>query len=193
MNPAMMHTPNPMNQGFPQGGPGSFSIQNPQGGPGGPGTGASHVNKMFNNQMHPNSMNPIGNPIGNQPGMQPTGIHRMNQMNPNTAVYPGGIPGRPPMNPMPGGGHPNWRPNQPGQAPGGPMPHNNGQMPTQGVPGQPGQPGNPNQGGGLGNNLANNVNQDPDKRKMIQNQLIILIHAAKCQKRTDGNADGSVS
>ena len=33
---------------------------------------------------------------------------------------------------------------------------------------------------------------DPDKRKMIQNQLIILIHAAKCQKRAD-NQDGQVS
>ena len=53
--------------------------------------------------------------------------------------------------------------------------------------------GNPNQDGGPGNNLAHNGNQDPDKRKMIQNQLIILIHAAKCQKRTDENQDGRVS
>ena len=27
---------------------------------------------------------------------------------------------------------------------------------------------------------------DSDKKKMVQNQLIILIHAAKCQKSTDG-------
>ena len=31
-----------------------------------------------------------------------------------------------------------------------------------------------------------------DKRKMIQNQLIILIHAAKCQKRAE-NQDGQVN
>ena len=55
--------------------------------------------------------------------------------------------------------------------------------------------GNLNQGDGLGNNLGNNGNRmsDPDKRKAIQNQLIILIHAAKCQQRTDGNGDGTVS
>ena len=34
--------------------------------------------------------------------------------------------------------------------------------------------------------------EDADKRKMIQNQLIILIHAAKCQKRAD-NQDGQVN
>ena len=33
--------------------------------------------------------------------------------------------------------------------------------------------------------------EDADKRKMIQNQLIILIHAAKCQKRAE-NQDGQV-
>ena len=31
-----------------------------------------------------------------------------------------------------------------------------------------------------------------DKTKMIQNQLIILIHAAKCQKRAENN-DGQVN
>ena len=34
--------------------------------------------------------------------------------------------------------------------------------------------------------------RDADKRKMIQNQLIILIHAAKCQKRAENN-DGQVN
>ena len=74
--------------------------------------------------------------------------------------------------------------NQPGnqfnENPGGPG--------TLVVPNQPvqNQTGNNN---GIGPPLANAT--DPDKRKMIQNQLIILIHAAKCQKRAD-SLDGQV-
>ena len=66
----------------------------------------------------------------------------------------------------------------------GPGPNQNQVIPNQ--PG-PNQTGNNN---GIGPPLANAT--DPDKRKMIQNQLIILIHAAKCQKRAD-NQDGQVS
>ena len=70
--------------------------------------------------------------------------------------------------------------------PGGPGlgPYQNPVLPNQ--PG-PNQTGNSN---GIGPPLANAT--DPDKRKMIQNQLIILIHAAKCQKPVD-NQDGLVS
>ena len=76
--------------------------------------------------------------------------------------------------------------NQINQNPGwpGPGPYQNQVLPN--------QPGHNQTGNSNGMGPAALYATDPDKRKMIQNQLIILIHAAKCQKRAD-NQDGQVS
>ena len=145
-----------------------------------------HINNMVGNL----NQAPYGIPIGNNPNHRI--IQGMNQT-------PGMIGQGPGMNPNPmidprmGGNMQQLmtnRPmNQPGNQfnpnPGGPGP---GPNPNQVIPNQPGpnQTGNNN---GIGPPLVNAT--DSDRRKMIQNQLIILIHAAKCQKRAD-NQDGQV-
>ena len=56
----------------------------------------------------------------------------------------------------------------------------------------PNQPGHNQTGNSNGMGPAPLYATDAEKRKMIQNQLVILIHAAKCQKRADYQ-DGQVS
>ena len=76
--------------------------------------------------------------------------------------------------------------NQINQNPGwpGPGPYQNPVLPN--------QPGHNQTGNSNGMGPPPLYATDPDKRKMIQNQLIILIHAAKCQKRAE-NQDGQVN
>ena len=222
MTPGMPRPNNPNQSGLPNHGNfgqtnmnqkmGNQMAGNNMGFPQNPGMTQPNVASQHINNMVGNLNQPYGNPMGNnpnnrmisgmnQPGirpgmMGPGGMMPGPGMNPNQMRAPfmqNPMPGQPPMGgnmqPIMGNRPMNQPPgNQFNQNPGGPGPGpNQNQVINPNQPGQPNQTGNNN---GIGPPLANAT--DPDKRKMIQNQLIILIHAAKCQKRAD-NQDGQVS